>query len=111
MGGGFSSRLRRQALSISASLVRRCSYTKMAPSAVFVEGHRFSRLPRAKQRRLSDRIPAMSHTSNFANCYAGVLAATLGFGCLIFAQDRSSLQGWRPYTPTRLEWLAVDLNA
>jgi len=28
------------------------------------------------------------------------------------AQDRTSqLEGWKPYTPSRLEWFAVDLNA
>ncbi len=30
----------------------------------------------------------------------------------VLAQDlRDKLEGWKPYTPTRLEWLAVDLNA
>ena len=27
------------------------------------------------------------------------------------AQDHSNLQGWEAYTPTRLEWLAVDFNS
>ena len=53
----------------------------------------------------------MSCTSSSANRYAPLLAAMLAFGCVMFAQDRSRLQGWKPYTPTRLEWLAVDLNA
>jgi hypothetical protein len=53
----------------------------------------------------------MSRTSSSANRYAPLLAAMLVFGCLMFAQDRSRLQGLKPYTPTRFEWLAVDLNA
>jgi hypothetical protein len=40
-----------------------------------------------------------------------LLAIALTPGCLAFAQDRSKLQGWKPYTPSRLEWLAVELNA
>ena len=35
----------------------------------------------------------------------------LVFGCTVFAQDQSKLEGWKPYAPTRLEWLAVNLNA
>ena len=27
------------------------------------------------------------------------------------AQRLQDLQGWRPYTPSRIEWLAVELNA
>jgi hypothetical protein len=54
----------------------------------------------------------MSHTrSQSTNGYARIPIALLVFGCMVFAQDRSRLQGWKPYTPTRLEWLAVDLNA
>lgn len=38
--------------------------------------------------------------------------ACVGTGILAFAQGRpTNLEGSRPYTPTRLEWLAVELNA
>jgi len=30
----------------------------------------------------------------------------------VWAEDRlSKLEGWKPYTPSRLQWLAVELNA
>jgi hypothetical protein len=35
-----------------------------------------------------------------------------GIATAVFAQVRANeLQGTKPYTPSRLEWLAVDLNA
>jgi tRNA threonylcarbamoyladenosine modification (KEOPS) complex Pcc1 subunit len=46
-----------------------------------------------------------------------VLAVTAFLGCVgtgafAFAQGPSpQLEGYKPYTPTRLEWLAVELNA
>lgn len=30
---------------------------------------------------------------------------------IVWAQGTRSLQGLKPYTPTRLEWLALELNA
>lgn len=31
--------------------------------------------------------------------------------CLMFSQEANKLEGSKPYTPTRLEWLAVEMNA
>jgi hypothetical protein len=35
----------------------------------------------------------------------------LGAGSIETVQAQSSLEGMKPYTPTRLEWLATEMNA
>jgi hypothetical protein len=45
-------------------------------------------------------------------CLTAVLFLLALATVVAFAQGRTAtLEGSRPYTPTRLEWLAVDLNA
>lgn len=41
-----------------------------------------------------------------------ILCTVVAFSLEIEAQEKTSkLEGWKPYTPSRLEWLAVELNA
>jgi hypothetical protein len=42
---------------------------------------------------------------------------SIGVGIVIFAgmlcaqEAKDKLEGWKPYTPSKLEWLSVDLNS
>jgi hypothetical protein len=39
------------------------------------------------------------------------LGVSLVPGVAVSFQQPADLQGWKPYTPSRLEWLALELNA
>ncbi len=48
-------------------------------------------------------------TKSLISVIACVLLAVVTF---ILAQDlRDKLEGWKPYTPSRLEWIAMRMNA